>query len=95
MVPRPRFVRATAVFASPARLPAASRSASQAVFVAFLRLSTGGETGSSSMVVTLPARGLSLVLVANSAGLVKSFPLDKGDVTTSPFARIFLALFTR
>lgn len=56
---------------------------------------TGGETGSSSMVVTLPARGLSLVLVANSAGLVKSFPLDKGDVTTSPFARIFLALFTR
>jgi len=56
---------------------------------------TGGETGSSSMVVTLPARGLSLVLVANSAGLVKSFPLDKGDFTTSPFARIFLALFTR
>jgi len=56
---------------------------------------TGGETGSSSMVVTLPARGVSLVLAANSTGLVKSFPLDKGDVTTSPFARIFLALFTR
>lgn len=56
---------------------------------------TGGDTGSSSMVVTLPARGVSLVLAANSAGLVKSFPLDKGDVTTSPFARIFLALFTR
>ncbi|MEQ1726893.1 MAG: serine hydrolase domain-containing protein [Vicinamibacterales bacterium] len=56
---------------------------------------TGGENGSSSMVVTLPARGVSLVLAANSTGLVKSFPLDKGDVTTSPFARIFLALFTR
>ncbi len=56
---------------------------------------TGGDSGSSSMVVTLPARGVSLVLAANSAGLVKSFPLDKGDVTTSPFARIFLALFTR
>jgi CubicO group peptidase (beta-lactamase class C family) len=54
-----------------------------------------GDDGSSSMVVTLPARGVSLVLAANSAGLVKSFPLDKGDVTTSPFARIFLALFTR
>ena len=29
------------------------------------------------------------------AGLAKSFPLEKGDVTTSPFARIFLSLFTR
>ncbi len=56
---------------------------------------TGGENGSSSMVITLPARGVTLVLAANSSGLVKSFPLDKGDVTTSPFARIFLALFTR
>ena len=56
---------------------------------------SGGENGSSSMVVTLPARGVSLVLAANSTGLVKSFPLDKGDVTTSPFARIFLSLFTR
>jgi hypothetical protein len=33
--------------------------------------------------------------MANSTGLVKSFPLAKGDVTVSPFARIFLALFTR
>lgn len=56
---------------------------------------SGLENGSSSMVITLPARGVSLVLLANSAGLVKSFPLDKGDVTTSPFARIFLSLFTR
>ncbi len=56
---------------------------------------SGGENGSSSMVVTLPARGMSLVLAANSSELVKSFPLDKGDVTTSPFARIFLSLFTR
>jgi CubicO group peptidase (beta-lactamase class C family) len=56
---------------------------------------TGGENGSSSLVVMLPSRGLSLVMMANSTGLVKSFPLEKGDVTTSPFARIFLALFTR
>lgn len=56
---------------------------------------TGGENGSSSMVITLPARGVSLVMAANSSGLAKSFPLDKGDVTTSPFARIFLSLFTR
>jgi CubicO group peptidase (beta-lactamase class C family) len=56
---------------------------------------TGGDTASSSLVVTLPARGVTLVLMANSTGLVKSFPLAKGDVTVSPFARIFLALFTR
>lgn len=54
-----------------------------------------GETGSSSMVITLPARGLTLVLLANSNGLAKSFPLAKGDVTTSPFGRTFLSLFTR
>jgi CubicO group peptidase (beta-lactamase class C family) len=56
---------------------------------------TGGETGSSSLVVMLPSRGLSLVMMANSTGLAKSFLLEKGDVTTSPFARIFLSLFTR
>jgi CubicO group peptidase (beta-lactamase class C family) len=56
---------------------------------------TGGESGSSSIAVTLPARGVTLVLMANSTGLVKSFQLEKGDVTTSPFARIFLSLFTR
>ena len=56
---------------------------------------TGGEAGSSSMVVMLPSRGLSLVMMANGTGLAKSFPLEKGDVTASPFARIFLSLFTR
>jgi CubicO group peptidase (beta-lactamase class C family) len=56
---------------------------------------TGGENGSSSMVVTVPGRGVTLVLLANSTGLVKSFALEKGDVTISPFARIFLSLFTR
>ncbi|MGC4082579.1 MAG: serine hydrolase domain-containing protein [Vicinamibacterales bacterium] len=55
----------------------------------------GGDNGSSSMSVALPARGVTLVMLANSAGLAKSFQLDKGDVTTSPFARIFLSLFTR
>jgi CubicO group peptidase (beta-lactamase class C family) len=56
---------------------------------------TSGDSGSSSMVITLPARNLTFVMLANSPGLVKSFPLSKGDVTTSPFARIFLSLFTR
>ncbi len=53
------------------------------------------EGASSSMVITLPARGLTLVLFANSDGLVKSFDLGLGDVTTSPFARVFLGLFNR
>ena len=54
-----------------------------------------GENGSSSMVITLPSRGVTLVLLANSNGLAKSFPLTKGDVSTSPFGRVFLSLFTR
>jgi hypothetical protein len=34
-----------------------------------------------------------LVLFANSDGLVKLFPLMAGDVTVSPFAKVFLRLF--
>jgi CubicO group peptidase (beta-lactamase class C family) len=56
---------------------------------------SGTDAGSSSMIVTLPGRGVTLLLFANSTGLVKSFSLEKGDVTASPFARIFLSLFTR
>jgi CubicO group peptidase (beta-lactamase class C family) len=56
---------------------------------------SGGESGSSSLVITLPKRGISLVLLANSTGLTKGFALEKGDVTTSPFATIFLSLFAR
>ena len=56
---------------------------------------SGGENGSSSLVVTLPGRGMTMILMANSTGLVKSLPLARGDVTTSPFARVFLSLFTR
>jgi CubicO group peptidase (beta-lactamase class C family) len=56
---------------------------------------SASENGSSSLVITLPARGVTLVLLANSTGLAKSLPLAKGDVTVSPFAKIFLSLFTR
>jgi len=52
-----------------------------------------GENGSSSMVIVLPGRSLSLVMMANSNGLAKGFYLNAGDVTTSPFARLFLSLF--
>jgi CubicO group peptidase (beta-lactamase class C family) len=50
---------------------------------------------SSSMAVTLPGPGLTLILLANSNGLVKPFPLAAGDLTASPFARVFLGLFVR
>jgi CubicO group peptidase (beta-lactamase class C family) len=54
-----------------------------------------GEDASSSLVITIPARGFTLVLAANSDRLVEPFPLAAGDLTVSPFARLFLGLFVR
>jgi CubicO group peptidase (beta-lactamase class C family) len=53
------------------------------------------ESSSSSLMITLPARGLTLIVLANSDGLTKAFPLSAGDVSVSPFARVFLGLFAR
>jgi len=50
---------------------------------------------SSSMIVTLPQRGVTLILLANSQGLARPFDLSAGDVTVSPFARLFLSVFVR
>lgn len=50
------------------------------------------ENASSSLVIMLPLRRLTLVLLSNGDGLVKPFDLSTGDVTTSPFARVFLGL---
>ena len=50
---------------------------------------------SSSLVVTLPARGVTYVLFANSDGLAKPFALTTGDVTVSPFIRLFLGIALR
>jgi CubicO group peptidase (beta-lactamase class C family) len=52
-----------------------------------------GENGSSSMFVTLPARSVTMILTANSTGLVKGFGLNGGDIMSSPFARAFLGLY--
>lgn len=54
-----------------------------------------GDNASSSMIVILPRRGLTLILLANSQGLVRPFPLAEGDITVSPFARVFLGIFAR
>jgi CubicO group peptidase (beta-lactamase class C family) len=48
---------------------------------------------SSSLVMTVPGRGLTLIMLANSDGLVKLFPLSAGDATVSPFAKVFLRIF--
>jgi CubicO group peptidase (beta-lactamase class C family) len=54
-----------------------------------------GDNASSSLVVTVPFRYLTLILMANSDGLVRPYPLAAGDVTASPFAKVFLGLFAR
>jgi CubicO group peptidase (beta-lactamase class C family) len=53
------------------------------------------EGAASSLMITLPARGMTLILLANSDRLVKPLPLAAGDLMVSPFARLFLSLFAR
>ena len=53
------------------------------------------ENASSSLLVTVPSRGLTAILLANSDGLVKPFGLAAGDLTASPFGRLVLGLLVR
>jgi CubicO group peptidase (beta-lactamase class C family) len=50
---------------------------------------------SSSLVMTLPARDLTLVMVANSDALAKPATLALGDIIVSPFARTFFQLLIK
>jgi CubicO group peptidase (beta-lactamase class C family) len=50
---------------------------------------------SSSLVITLPNRNVTLILLANSDGLARPPSLVAGDVTVSPFAKIFLGLVVK
>jgi CubicO group peptidase (beta-lactamase class C family) len=47
----------------------------------------------SSLILKVPNRRLTLILLANSDGLSAPFSLSDGDVTSSLFARTFLRLF--
>jgi CubicO group peptidase (beta-lactamase class C family) len=47
----------------------------------------------SSLILKVPGRRLTLILLANSDGLSVPFQLSDGDVTSSLFARTFLRLF--
>ena len=52
-----------------------------------------GANASSSLIITLPARDLTLVMVANSDALAWPFTVNIGDLAVSPFARLFLEVF--
>ncbi len=52
-----------------------------------------GANALSSLVITLPARDLTLVMVANSDALAWPFTVNIGDLAVSPFARLFLEVF--
>jgi len=54
-----------------------------------------GAGASSSLVMTLPARGITLVMLANSDGLAKPATLASGDITASPFARLFFQVLIK
>ena len=53
------------------------------------------ENAFSSLVMTVPARGFSVILLANSDGLAKSYALADGDLAASPFGRLLLGTFVR
>jgi CubicO group peptidase (beta-lactamase class C family) len=50
-------------------------------------------TANSSLIVKVPARGLSFVILANTDGLSSPFPLGSGRLETSDWAREFLDAF--
>jgi CubicO group peptidase (beta-lactamase class C family) len=54
-----------------------------------------GDSASSSLVIVVPGRGMTLVLAANSDGLTKGVGLENGDLTSSAFGKLFLGLFVR
>jgi len=59
-------------------------------YIESMNVMTGGY---SSLILKLPAKRLTLVLLANSDGLCSPFDLSTGDVTKSLFALVFLRLF--
>ena len=49
--------------------------------------------GHSALLLKLPRRNLTLILLANSDAMTSGYNLNNGDVTTSPFATLFLRFF--
>lgn len=47
----------------------------------------------SALILKVPTRGLTLIMLANSDGLSEPYALQNGDVTASLFAKLFLRIF--
>jgi CubicO group peptidase (beta-lactamase class C family) len=47
----------------------------------------------SALIVKLPKKNLTLIMLANSDGLAKGYDLENANVTSSPFVKVFLRLF--
>lgn len=47
----------------------------------------------SALILKMPSKRLTLVLLANSGGLAAGYNLEQGDIANSPFVKIFLRLF--
>jgi len=47
----------------------------------------------SALYIKLPARGVTVVMFANSDGLAAPYTLSDGNLSASPFAQVFLQLF--
>ena len=48
---------------------------------------------SSALILKVPSKNLTLIMLSNSGGLANGFNFEQGDVTTSPFVKVFLRLF--
>jgi CubicO group peptidase (beta-lactamase class C family) len=48
---------------------------------------------SSALIVKIPSRRLTLIMLANSGGLAQDYDLENANVASSPFVKVFLRLF--
>lgn len=51
------------------------------------------QDASSALIVKMPAKGLTLIMLANSDGLARNVDFENANVTSSPFVKVFLRLF--
>ena len=47
----------------------------------------------SALIVKMPRKKLTLIMLANSSGLATGYDLENANVTSSPFVKVFLRLF--
>lgn len=51
------------------------------------------QDASSALILKMPRKRLTLIMLANSGGLAQGYDLENANVTSSPFVKIFLRLF--